>query len=239
MPRDQQPQPAMPTESLASCAMRTRLAGSRIRLLDSVLGSGSYSQVLLGFDESLRCNVAIKKIDRRQHNDYTRRFLPRELRLVTTLIHPNVVRVFDIVRTPEYVCMIEEYAANGDLLQRIIRERRIDEAEGRVLFRQFVEGLQAYVAVEISSSQGYTNNAVDVWSAGVVLVIHHADREHALRRLPSARHARPTARPPPKFPHGRPSDAARRLILSMVHPNPRERATLDGVIASSWLAGTP
>jgi serine/threonine protein kinase len=38
--------------------------------------------------------------------------------------------------------MVEEYCAKGDLLQLIKDQKRIDEDEGRFLFRQFVEGLR-------------------------------------------------------------------------------------------------
>lgn len=39
------------------------------------------------------------------------------------------------------VCIIQEYAENGDLLQLIKKKKRIDELEGRFLFRQIIEGI--------------------------------------------------------------------------------------------------
>ena len=40
------------------------------------------------------------------------------------------------------MCIVEEYGANGDLLQLIKARKRIDEIEGRILFRQLIEGLR-------------------------------------------------------------------------------------------------
>lgn len=39
------------------------------------------------------------------------------------------------------VCIVQEYAENGDLLQLIKKKKRIDEVEGRFLFRQIIEGI--------------------------------------------------------------------------------------------------
>ncbi|KAI6192082.1 hypothetical protein M3Y97_00297900 [Aphelenchoides bicaudatus] len=106
------------------------------------IGEGSYSVVYKGLNQKTKKLVAIKKIDKRQRNEYIKRFLPRELKLVKSLNHPNVIRVFDIIESPTYVCMIEEYAEKGDLLQLIKAKKRIDEVEGRLLFRQLIEGLR-------------------------------------------------------------------------------------------------
>lgn len=41
-----------------------------------------------------------------------------------------------------------------------------------------------------------------------------------------------------RFPHSCPSDAARKLIYRMLHPDPRKRLGLDQVLDSDWLKGT-
>lgn len=273
-------------ESVASFAVRELLQNNNIHLHNKILGTGSYSKVVVAYSGKLDKLVAIKKIDRRQRNEYTKRFLPREIKLVTQLNHPNVIRVYEIQRSNEYTCMVEEYATNGDLLRLIKSKKRIDELEGRLLFRQFVEGLRylesmrilhrdikcenlfldeynnlkigdfgfarflqegevshtycgskAYVALEIMQSMEYADNSVDIWSAGVVLYVMltgimpfddrkqqemlHNQREHRIR-----------------FPHAVPSDAARKLIYRMLHPDPRKRANLNHILSSEWLRGT-
>ncbi|VDK25682.1 unnamed protein product [Anisakis simplex] len=48
-----------------------------------------------------------------------------------------------------FTCMIEEYAANGDLLQRIKRYGGIEEDESRFYFRQLIEALSYLQSVEV------------------------------------------------------------------------------------------
>ncbi|CAD5215140.1 unnamed protein product [Bursaphelenchus okinawaensis] len=278
---------AQTTESEASFQLRELLSNNDVELKSRVLGTGSYSKVLVAYSNKLDRTVAVKKIDRRQKNEYIRRFLPREMKIVTQLNHPNVVKVFEVIKTKEYICMVEEFAGNGDLLRLIKSKKRIDELEGRLLFRQFVEGLKyleslhilhrdlkcenlfldeynnlkigdfgfarfmedgevshtycgskAYVALEIMQSIEYSNNAVDIWSAGVVLyvmltgIMPFDDRKPkemmALQREHRIR-----------FPHACPSDAARKLIYRMLHPDPRKRVNLTQIVASEWLCSTP
>jgi len=274
------------SESNASFVVRETLAAKQVSLRNKVLGTGSYSKVLVAYSSKLDKLVAIKKIDKRQKNEYTKRFLPREIKLVVNLNHPNVVKVFEIIETPFYIFMVEEYAKNGDLLKLIKDRRRIDEEEGRILFRQFVEGLRylemenilhrdlkcenllldaynnlkigdfgfarylnpgesshtycgskAYVALEIMQSVEYSDNSVDIWSAGVILyvmltgIMPFDDRKQkemiAMQRAHRIR-----------FPRGMPSDSARRLIMHMLHPDPNKRITLDRIITSEWLCDT-
>jgi serine/threonine protein kinase len=274
------------SESNASFVVRETLAAKQVSLRDKVLGTGSYSKVLVGYSSKLDKLVAIKKIDKRQKNEYTKRFLPRELKLVANLNHPNVIKVFDIIETPFYICMVEEYAGNGDLLKMIKDRKRIDEDESRILFRQFVEGLhyldnesivhrdlkcenlmldiynnlkigdfgfarylnagesshsfcgsKAYVALEIMQSTAYSDNSVDIWSAGVILyvmitgIMPFDDRKQKEMIAMQAAHKI-------RFPRGMPSESARKLIMQMLHPDPNKRATIDKIIASDWLRDT-
>uniref|UniRef100_A0AC34QC82 Protein kinase domain-containing protein n=1 Tax=Panagrolaimus sp. JU765 TaxID=591449 RepID=A0AC34QC82_9BILA len=130
------------SESVASLDVRDTLRNQSINVGDKILGSGSYSKVRVGFSETLGIPVAVKQIDLRQKNEYIRRFLPRELEIVEKLKHPNVLCVYQIIRTSSYVCMVEEFAADGDLLRLIRKEKRIDECEAKFLFRQLIEGLR-------------------------------------------------------------------------------------------------
>ncbi|KAI6193335.1 Testis-specific serine/threonine-protein kinase 2 [Aphelenchoides besseyi] len=253
--------PAATVESIASGLVRDTLKENGIRLNSTVLGKGSYSTVLLGYSSRLGRSVAVKKIDRRVSSEYVRRFLPREMDLVLQLDHFNILKVYSIVQTDTHVCLVEEFAGNGDLLKLIQQRRRIDEFDARPLFRHLMAGLEAslctqmqtksfsiwkqkmlyiaYVALEISRSRAYRDNAVDIWSAGVILYImltgvmpyderHHKEmlqqqREHKLRF----------------YHNSRPSQPARDLIYAMIHPDPARRVNIPGILQSEWLRNTP
>ncbi|KAI6224132.1 Testis-specific serine/threonine-protein kinase 2 [Aphelenchoides besseyi] len=275
--------PATAVESVASGLVRSTLKDNGIRLNSTVLGKGSYSTVLLGYSSRLGRSVAVKKIDRRVSSEYVRRFLPREMDLVLQLDHFNILKVYSIVQTDSHVCLVEEFAGNGDLLKLIQQRRRIDESDARPLFRHLIAGLEAdecsryletksvvhrdlkcenlmldqynnlkigdfgfarflqsaYVALEISRSRAYRDNAVDIWSAGVILYIMLTgvmpyDERHPKEMMQQQREHKLRF-----YHHSRPSQSARDLIYAMIHPDPARRVNIPGILQSEWLRNTP
>uniref|UniRef100_A0A914YW35 Protein kinase domain-containing protein n=1 Tax=Panagrolaimus superbus TaxID=310955 RepID=A0A914YW35_9BILA len=138
-----------PTESIASINVREKLSSNSINLQNKILGAGSYSKVRIGHHQGMGKYVAVKQIDLRQENEYIRRFMPRELKIIEKLKHPNIVEVYQLIRTTNYVCMIQELAAHGDMLKLIKAKKRLDEPESKFLFRQLVEGLKYLETLKI------------------------------------------------------------------------------------------
>ncbi|TKR59611.1 hypothetical protein L596_029256 [Steinernema carpocapsae] len=120
-----------------------------ISLKKGTIGKGSFSKVRLGFSRKLNRNIAIKEIDKEKNSEFTRKYLPNELQIVRLVNHDNVIRVYDILEFGNTVCIFQEYAENGDLLGRIEKKKRIDEIEGRFLFRQLIEGLRYLESIHV------------------------------------------------------------------------------------------
>ncbi|KAK0412543.1 hypothetical protein QR680_006272 [Steinernema hermaphroditum] len=136
-------------ESETSLNVIEVLRNNDIDVDTGVIGHGSFSKVRVGFSKKFERQVAIKQIDKRVRNDYVLRFLPRELSIVKRLNHDNVIRVFEVLDMGSVVCMVEEFAEHGDLLNRIKKVKRIDEVESRFLFRQFMEGLKYLESIDV------------------------------------------------------------------------------------------
>uniref|UniRef100_A0A914DXS8 Protein kinase domain-containing protein n=1 Tax=Acrobeloides nanus TaxID=290746 RepID=A0A914DXS8_9BILA len=117
----------------------------------SDIGTGSYSRVWLATSRNHKKLVAIKQIDRRPNSEYLKRFLPRELDLVLHLNHQHVIRVYQTFRTTTYVCMVQEYAPGGDLLQKILSSphQRLHEGDAKFLFRQLIEGIRYLQSIHV------------------------------------------------------------------------------------------
>ena len=105
------------------------------------LGVGTFSVVLraVSYDQQ---PCAIKVIDIREEGDYVKRFLPREMKLVRSLIHPNVVRVYEIFHDARFVTFITELSEGGDLLQKILSMTLIPEEQAKIMFRQLTAALE-------------------------------------------------------------------------------------------------
>lgn len=68
-------------------------------VLGVTLGEGSYAKVKSAFSEWVNKKIAIKIINKRKApKDFREKFLPRELDILTTLDHPNVVKLYDIMQ---------------------------------------------------------------------------------------------------------------------------------------------
>ncbi|NWI11725.1 TSSK1 kinase, partial [Crypturellus soui] len=85
------------------------------------LGEGSYGKVKAAYCERLKCNVAIKIIDKRKTpQDFLEKFLPREIAALKRMNHPSIVRTYEIFETfVGKVYIIMELGVRGDLLDYI------------------------------------------------------------------------------------------------------------------------
>lgn len=54
---------------------------------------------------------------------------------------------FQIVQSPSYVAIVQEYAENGDILKLVKKLGHIDEVECRFLFRQLIEAIMVAVLI--------------------------------------------------------------------------------------------
>ena len=68
-------------------------------ILGVTLGEGSYAKVKSAFSEKHDRKIALKIINRRKApKDFQTRFLPRELEILKQIIHPNIIRLYDVMR---------------------------------------------------------------------------------------------------------------------------------------------
>ncbi|XP_063820876.1 testis-specific serine/threonine-protein kinase 1-like [Pseudophryne corroboree] len=102
------------------------------------LGEGTYAKVKSAYSDHLRCNVAVKIINRKNApHDFLEKFLPRELAILPVMNHHSVVKTFEIFETTaEKVYIVMELGVQGDLLNFIRSRGAMPEVVARKLFRQ-------------------------------------------------------------------------------------------------------
>lgn len=90
--------------------------------------------------------MAIKIIETEQiKEEYVRKNLLREAQLMRRLRHPNIVRLYETMKTQQLYCLVMETADGGELLSHVrndFKERRLPEATTRPFVRQLVSALQ-------------------------------------------------------------------------------------------------
>ena len=107
-----------------------------------ILGSGHFGVVYQAYDADLERNVAIKlpHPDRVQSPEDAQAYLD-EARVLAQLGHPDIVRVYDIDRTPEGLpFMVSEYVDGGNL-RGVLKAGRVPPAESAGLVATVAEAL--------------------------------------------------------------------------------------------------
>jgi serine/threonine-protein kinase len=107
------------------------------------VGSGAMATVFMAKQLSLDRLVAIKVLPKRlsANANFIERFY-KEGRAAAQLNHPNIVSAYDVGKSGEHHYFVMEYVDGRTAYDRIIKERRIEEAEAISIVAQVAEALQ-------------------------------------------------------------------------------------------------
>eukprot|EP00891_Asterochloris_glomerata_P004326 jgi/Astpho2/4326/Aster-07415 len=102
------------------------------------IGSGNFGVAKLMRDKHGGELVAVKFIERGEKIDKN---VERELINHRSLLHPNIIRFKEVFLTPTHLGIVMEYAAGGELFDRIVKAGRFSEDEARFFFQQLISGV--------------------------------------------------------------------------------------------------
>ncbi|XP_050965442.1 MAP/microtubule affinity-regulating kinase 4 isoform X1 [Labeo rohita] len=125
--------------SMASCSDELPHIGN-YRLLKTI-GKGNFAKVKLARHILTGKEVAIKIIDKTQLNPTSLQKLFREVRIMKTLRHPNIVQLFEVIETEKTLYLVMEYASGGEVFDYLVSHGRMKEIEARAKFRQIVSAV--------------------------------------------------------------------------------------------------
>ncbi|CAL4887411.1 unnamed protein product [Urochloa decumbens] len=109
----------------------------RYELLKDI-GSGNFGVARLMRNKETKELVAMKYIPRGLKIDEN---VAREIINHRSLRHPNIIRFKEVVLTPTHLAIVMEYAAGGELFDRICTAGRFSEDEARYFFQQLICGV--------------------------------------------------------------------------------------------------
>ncbi|QRW13975.1 Serine/threonine-protein kinase [Ceratobasidium sp. AG-Ba] len=111
-------------------------------LLLQTLGEGEFGKVKLGLHATWGEEVAVKLIRRGSVENALRMSkVEREIEVLRTLNHPNIVRLYDVIETDKYIGIVLEYASGGELFDHILAHRFLRERDACKLFAQLISGV--------------------------------------------------------------------------------------------------
>ncbi|KAI6691718.1 hypothetical protein NL676_019428 [Syzygium grande] len=102
------------------------------------LGAGNFGVARLMRHKDTQELVAMKYIERGHKTDEN---VAREIINHRSLCHPNIIRFKEVVLTRTHLAIVMEYAAGGELFDRICSAGRFSEDEARYFFQQLISGV--------------------------------------------------------------------------------------------------
>ncbi|KAG8856136.1 hypothetical protein FRB91_001195 [Serendipita sp. 411] len=111
-------------------------------ILLQTLGEGEFGKVKLGLHTHWAEEVAVKLIRRGSvENDVRMQKIRREIAVLESLHHPNIVRLYETIETDKYIGIILDYASGGELFDHILAHRYLREKDARKLFAQLISAV--------------------------------------------------------------------------------------------------
>ncbi|XP_049776151.1 ovarian-specific serine/threonine-protein kinase Lok-like [Schistocerca cancellata] len=153
-------------------AVRSRYVISR------KLGAGACGEVFLVFEKKTCNRFAMKVVEKKRLTKGGRHLLldpekvMNEVKILTSLKHPCIITIHDIVDTSNKVYMFLELMEGGELFDRITKKEQLGEPEAKLIFYQIV------VAVQYLHSKGITHR--DLKPENILL---SSDKEETLIKV--------------------------------------------------------
>ena len=122
--------------------------------------SGGFAQVYLGENVLNKNLVAIKKTDIKHCSTEEIYNVTREGRLISNLVHPNIIKIYCYYTHENYLYNVMEYAKGGELTQYINTTKDIPEEKIKSIFKQIYDAVKYIHNKNIIHRDLKTNNIV-------------------------------------------------------------------------------
>ncbi|XP_076364237.1 serine/threonine-protein kinase Chk2-like isoform X2 [Tachypleus tridentatus] len=126
--------------------------------ISKMIGRGACGEVRLAFTKGTCRAVAVKIVSKKKFsvkNGRKQNQIPNnvmnEVQVMKDLKHPCIIKVEEVIDTPDTLYIVLEYMKGGELFDRVVTEGKLEEASAKVLFYQMV------VAVKYLHEQGITH----------------------------------------------------------------------------------
>eukprot|EP00049_Salpingoeca_infusionum_P001128 m.45464 g.45464 ORF g.45464 m.45464 type:complete len:510 (-) comp10880_c1_seq3:465-1994(-) len=111
-------------------------------VIAETLGKGSFGKVKKAVHSETKHTVAVKIINRQKVKkmDMVGK-IKREIQILRLFRHPHIIKLYQVISSPNDIFMIMEYVSGGELFDYIQQKGRLTEPEGRKFFQQIISGV--------------------------------------------------------------------------------------------------
>jgi serine/threonine protein kinase len=107
-----------------------------------VLGEGAFAEVRVGNDKETGEAFAIKIIKKKEYDPKEMEYILREVNIMKSMSHDNVVNTFDIFDSKEYLYIVLEFMEGGELFDVIANAGTFSEQNASQVMRDVIKGVQ-------------------------------------------------------------------------------------------------
>lgn len=104
------------------------------------IGVGSYGAVNVAFDLATGEKRAVKMV-KRTSNAKELEFVQREINVLLSINHPNIVHTYDIFDERDKIFVVMDFVSGGDLFDYISARGKLDEQECKRVMWQILQGI--------------------------------------------------------------------------------------------------
>lgn len=111
-------------------------------ILGETLGFGTFGKVKTAKHQLTGHKVAVKILNRNKikNLDVVGK-IRREIQNLKLFRHPHIIKLYQVISTPNDIFMIMEYVSGGELFDYIVKHGRLCEDEARRFFQQIISGV--------------------------------------------------------------------------------------------------
>ena len=141
-------------------------------IIKEKLGEGTFGKVRLGINRQTEEKVAIKILDKKKlKKDKDKKRLEKEIKILKSLRHPNIVHLFSDIQDKSNIYLIMEYIEGIELLQYISSNSKLTEEEACFYFRQIISAIEYLHKLKIAHRDIKPENMIIENSTKIIKLI--------------------------------------------------------------------
>ena len=107
------------------------------------IGTGGFAKVFVGMHIPTKERVAIKIIDKEElfSEEINKKRLLLEISILKKVRHKNIIKLYEIMETPETLYLVMEYCNTGELFDYIVSKDKLREKTACKFFQEIIDAL--------------------------------------------------------------------------------------------------
>jgi len=119
--------------------------------LENQIGTGAYAKVYRATGKKTGKRYAVKVIEKNSTNDaFQFEFLSSEVRVMRTVLHPQLITTFDIFDNDDALRIVLPYMEGGELFDRVAEKGRFSELNAQQVMRDILRGVHYLHMLDIT-----------------------------------------------------------------------------------------